>query len=126
MFNSISKSVLFDTPQSLIVWKSVFWLILALLLYLTLTPTPPKPISLSQIDKFYHLSAFAGFTFVFTIAYKQVRHVYIILLSSILGFSIEIAQYYIPNRGFSFADMAADFAGVLIGFWFANVIRANQ
>ena len=120
MFNSISKSVIFNHPQSIIVWKFIFWLILALLLYLTLTPTPPKPISLNQIDKLYHISAFAGFTFVFTVAFKEIKARYVLLLSSLLGVLIEVAQYYIPNRGFSIPDMIVDFFGVLIGFWVAR------
>jgi VanZ family protein len=125
MFNSISKSALFNHSQSILVWKLLFWFILALLLYLTLTPTPPKPISFNQIDKLYHFSAFAGFTFVFTIAFRQIKSGYILLLSIILGIVIEVIQHYIPNRGFSIADMIADLIGVLAGFWLARKIMPS-
>ena len=125
MFKVISKLPLFSYNRYLIAWKLLFWFILALLLYLTLTPTPPKPISFNQIDKLYHFSAFAGFTFVFTIAFRQIKSGYILLLSIILGIVIEVIQYYIPNRGFSIADMIADLIGVLAGFWLARKIMPS-
>lgn len=120
MLKSISKSPIIKGLQSNTMWKLLFWVIFTLLLYLTLTPSPPKPISLNQIDKLYHLCAFAGFTFIFKTAFKRVKPVIIFLLSASLGIMIEVLQYYIPNRGFSLADMLADIAGVCIGFYFAG------
>ncbi len=100
-------------------WKLLFWLILGSLLYLTLTPSPPEPIRLRNIDKLYHFIAFAGFSFVFKIAYKQFQNIFIIIASGILAILIEVIQYYIPGRGFSFADMLADASGIFVGVWVA-------
>ena len=108
-------------------WKAFFWLILAALLYLTLTPTPPKPIHIHNIDKLYHFCAFAGFSSVFLIAFRRFNFFIILTISVALGIGIEIAQIYIPGRGFSFWDMVADIAGALAGSLVAYaVIRKSS
>lgn len=105
--------------------KISFWFVLFLLVYLTLTPSPPKPISFTNIDKFYHFSAFAGLTFFFTAAYRKINKLTIIMISVLLGVLIEIIQNYVPNRGFSFADMLADTIGVLCGYWIAKKLISD-
>jgi len=96
-------------------WRLSFWIVVALLLYLTITPTPPKPIHIPQIDKLYHCIAFTGTTFLLLAAYQSVKQYWVIALMTSLGVIIEIIQYFVPGRGFSIADMVADFVGVLVG-----------
>lgn len=108
-------------------WQIGFWLVLASLLYLTLTASPPKPIDLLNIDKFYHFSAFAGFTFFFKLGYRKLPGYLILGIASLIGGAIEVAQLYIPNRGFSVADIAADIVGVAFGFWLSSwLLKINQ
>ncbi len=103
-------------------WKLLFWLILTLLLALTLTPQNIKLVNVSHIDKFYHFIAFAGFSFVFAVAYQKASIIFIISNSFALGILIEIAQSYIPNRGFSYADIAADLLGAIAGLIIARLL----
>ncbi|WP_444994299.1 VanZ family protein [Aliikangiella sp. IMCC44359] len=121
MLKSIFTS---ETYQSY--WKLLFWIILAALLYLTLTPKPPQPISFHNIDKLYHFAAFGGFTFVFGIAFSKISYWYILLVSILLGIAIEVVQIYVPNRGFSIADMLADFIGVIVGIIISRAIVKKQ
>ncbi|TQV77044.1 VanZ family protein [Aliikangiella marina] len=99
-----------------IFWRVSFWVVIALLLYLTIIPKPPQPINLPQIDKIYHCLAFAGTTFLMLAAYGKLKHLWIVIIATTLGIVIEIIQYFVPGRGFSIADMLADFIGVLLGF----------
>lgn len=105
-------------------WRISFWLVIGLLLFLTITPTPPQPINLPQIDKIYHCAAFAGTTFLMLAAYGRTNQIWSIYVATALGVLIEVIQYFVPGRGFSIADMLADFVGVLIGFgvfkWLTN------
>jgi|GEM_PF-646331 len=113
-----------NTPCS-IYWKCLLWLVLTILLLLTLIPSPPKPINIDNIDKAYHLIAFAGFTFIFMIAFNNIKTRYLILLSVSLGIIIEAIQYYVPNRSFSLADIIADSLGVFLGFISIGLLKNN-
>ncbi len=106
---------IFLNPRYQPYWKVLFWLVFATLLFLTLTPQPQQPIKLQNIDKLFHFIAFAGFTALLKIAFQRLKRITIISLSIALGVLIEVIQYFIPNRGFSFADMLADALGALIG-----------
>ncbi|MGX5173714.1 VanZ family protein [Aliikangiella sp. IMCC44653] len=108
-------------------WLAIFWIVLIALLYLTLTPSPVQTVSFKHIDKVFHFIAFAGFTFLLKVAFSKLSHNFVLSLSALLGIFIEIIQLYIPNRGFSYADMLADFLGSLFGLWFyLTLIKASQ
>ena len=100
----------------LVFWRIGFWFIVTLLLFLTIIPTPPTPIALPHIDKIYHFLAFTGTTFLMMTAYRKLNDFMVISAATSLGITIEIVQYFVPNRGFSYEDMAADFIGVIVGF----------
>lgn len=97
-----------------------------LLLTLTLSPKVVSPIQVSQIDKAYHFIAFSGFAFSLEMAYRKLGILKTVVFSSMVGILIEVIQYFIPNRGFSFGDMAADFAGVVFGVLVARVLLKNN
>lgn len=107
-------------------WRIVFVVVLFVLLYFTLIPQPPKPIELSNIDKVYHLIAFASFSFIFKLAFVDLTGKTIVISSTLLGIAIEFAQYFIPGRGFSIADMVADFTGVVIGLLIAEILTKQS
>ncbi|MEW4363955.1 VanZ family protein [Aliikangiella maris] len=107
-------------------WQILFWLVLITIAYLTLTPRPPNPISVQHIDKLYHFVTFFGFSLIFYIAFKKLGFYRILILSSLLGILIEFIQIYIPNRGFSIADMVADCIGALVGVFVAHRLISQQ
>ena len=107
------------SKENVIFWRIAFALFLITLLYLTLLPQPPKPIDVRNIDKLYHLVAFALMSFIFKVAFNKIESSSVVLFSSLLGVGIEVTQYFIPGRGFSVADMVADCVGVLIGLFIA-------
>ena len=103
------------SPRLTRLWQLGFWLSLGIILYLTLTPNPPDPIKLRDIDKLYHFIGFVGFTTLFTLAFPRLKLWLVIPLAALLGVAIELAQLYIPHRGFSGWDIVADWLGVLSG-----------
>ena len=117
---------LFTTPRYRLYWKISFWLVLALLLFLTLTPAPLTPLKIPHIDKVFHLLAFAGFSFVFCIAFRRINRWLIFSASCALGAIIELIQFYIPNRGASIGDFVADACGALIGLGIAIYITSKN
>ena len=107
-------------------WKVAFWLTFILLLYLTLSPKIASPIEMRNIDKLYHVIAFAGFTFIYAVAFSKTILFKIALNSIYLGITIELLQIIIPGRGFSFGDMIADFVGVIVGIYLISRFRLNS
>ena len=107
-------------------WRVSFWSFLLVLLYFTLTPVPPKPIGLNQIDKFYHFVSFAVLGFTFLMAYSGLAVKTVIYTSISIGVGIEVLQYFIPNRGFSIADMLADALGVIAGVWIGKWLLKSK
>lgn len=105
------------TNQQIIkLWQIAFWLTLLALLVLTLSPELPRTtLSFAYSDKLFHFLAFAAFAFIFIQAFRKVKIYQVMIISAIVGVAIEIAQYFIPNRGFSYWDMLADFLGALSG-----------
>ncbi|WP_196137771.1 VanZ family protein [Aliikangiella sp. G2MR2-5] len=96
-------------------WRPLFCGISIALLSLTLSPKVVSPVSLNNIDKIYHLVAFASFSGSFRLAFSSLKIFYLITLSCLFGVMIEIVQHFIPNRSFSLADILADVLGVLLG-----------
>jgi VanZ family protein len=107
------------------IWQIIFWLVFLTLLGLTLSPELPRSVvPIEHIDKLYHFIAFAGFAFIFCMAYPSVGFLWSIGLSSLLGLGIEIVQDYIPGRSFSWWDMLADCAGILMGCYLVKALRS--
>jgi VanZ family protein len=111
----MTKMILLVSRLPQLLWFVSFWLVFLVLLGLTLTPSPIQPLKISHIDKLYHFIAFAAFSFLFCRAYIQVIPIKSLVFCSFVGILIEVVQYYVPNRGFSYADMLADVAGCILG-----------
>ena len=94
-----------------LVWKFVFWANCALLLYLTLSPDVYHRPTFSNVDKVYHFIGFAAFAGFLTLAYPKLNSLKAIIIGASLGVAIEIAQHFIPHRGASIGDLAADMLG---------------
>lgn len=104
--------------------KSLFWLSVIAILIVSLMPgTASKTIA--DVDKLLHFFAFLFLSFLLWSAYKLPRpFLTSVFLLSAFGLTIELLQYFVPNRIFSLIDFAADIAGVLAGAvlykWFGS------
>ena len=94
-------------------WKLAAVLSLLLLFGLTLLPTAIKPINISNADKIFHFIAFAGVTYLLLYALPGVKKINLLVFMVTLGFAIELVQYNIPGRDFSWLDALADSLGVV-------------
>ena len=98
------------------VWLATGWLLVAAVIYLSLTPAPPD-VDLPQGDKFGHVLAYAVLMFWFIQIYIRMRsRVGIALALVAMGIALEFLQGYGGYRTFEVADMAADAAGVALGW----------
>jgi VanZ family protein len=91
-----------------------------------LSPTTPKvDIEFDYLDKLVHLSTFAILAFLLDSGWSTSPYS-IKKWGALLfyGIAIEIAQHYIPNRGFEWMDWVADGAGlVFYGFFILPLLR---
>jgi len=94
-------------------WQLVFWLNGLLLLYLTLMPSIDSGLSYPHADKLFHFIGFGAFALFCGLAFRQLNYLWVILIASSLGVIVEIAQSFLPHRGFSYADMLADLIGII-------------
>ena len=91
----------------------------------SLAPGGTLPISVNMEPHFKHLVAFAllGFLLVLALEANWRRAATVALALGMLGFLIEAAQLFIPDRSFLWIDVAAGFAGALGGAAFGLFAR---
>lgn len=95
--------------------KLFFYCALAGIEYLALTPQHIQIIE-SFWDKQNHFLAFFVLYILLTYAYTTVSVSKKVVLLILMGFQIEVMQYFIPGRFFSLLDIVADTIGIAIGF----------
>jgi VanZ family protein len=100
-------------------WLALGWFGVALTIYLSLTPDAPD-IGVEQGDKLGHLLAYGTLMLWFAqlSAHPRRRRATAGLLVA-LGVTLELAQGQTGWREFSYADMAANTAGVCLGWLLA-------
>lgn len=105
-------------PNHTTKWLIVFWVNTSLLLYLTLMPSVQHHVTYQNIDKVFHFIGFGAFAFFCVLAFPRLAGFWSVIISFSLGIGVEITQSFLPHRAFSYADMLADFAGIIaaIGF----------
>jgi VanZ family protein len=91
------------------------------------------PPSMALNDYVIHIIVFFGFSFLMDLATS--RHPFWLwkgLPLLMYGLSIEIMQYFSPDRTFSLLDLLADFLGILLFFilkisflWLGAIKKAN-
>ena len=70
---------------------------------------------LIHFDKVFHFMFFTGLAFYIPRHRRLFINIFVFLGLIIFGATIEIIQYFIPNRGASAHDFAADVLGVFFG-----------
>jgi VanZ family protein len=97
-------------------WLALGWLGVAAIVALSLMPNPPT-IDVESGDKLGHVLAYAGIMAWFAQVYETFgRRWLTAALLACLGVALEFAQGWIGFRTFSYADMAADGLGILVGW----------
>jgi hypothetical protein len=100
-------------------WAAIGWMVIILIGCLTPHDEIPDVLT-GWDDKFQHLAIFAGFGFLWREADFEV--VPVLIAGLIFGGLIEILQYVLPiNRSGDWLDLAADFAGTIVGVVLALV-----
>jgi VanZ family protein len=103
-------------------WLTFGWVLVAAIVYLSLAPVTID-IPAAHGDKYGHIAAYAAVTFWFMQIYDTVRpRVIVVLALAALGGGLEILQYFTGYRSMEAADMAADVAGIAVG-WIAGPPR---
>ncbi|NJB67417.1 VanZ family protein [Desulfobaculum xiamenense] len=95
--------------------------------WLSLTPNMPQPVDIKHIDLVEHLLAYTWLALLPMRAFRT-RQAAIVAAGSMvfLGAGIEIAQHFVPGRFTSWADMAANTAGVVLGVWIGERIKERE
>lgn len=100
-------------------WLALGYTLVALVVYLSLTSAPVKlEFSIPYEDKLFHALAYFSLMFWFAQLYHDTfqRRV-LALIFILLGFLMEILQSMDAIRTAEFADMAANVAGVMLGYF---------
>ncbi len=95
--------------------------VVGLVSVLSLTPNIAVPSSApNHADLLGHLLMFG--TLGFTLQYAWPRHGWLVLLAlTILLFGLEFTQHVVPGRTFSFADLAANTFGAVLGVLLSGI-----
>lgn len=92
----------------------VFFATLAVILYTGLR-NEPVPQTFEYQDLLHHLAAFAVLVCSARLAFAETHAFWTVLYCLLFALMIELTQGLLPLRTPSFADMAANVVGVLIG-----------
>jgi VanZ family protein len=96
-------------------WIAIGWLLVLAVVYLSLTPAPPT-IDVPAGDKIGHALAYGLLMWWFLQLYAAARRPLIAVALIALGVGLEFAQKLTETRSFEYLDMAADAAGVGLGW----------
>ncbi len=96
----------------------LFFITLLTIMYLATTTNTQLAVVQSMWDKANHFAAFFTLYILLSLAFKDLAIAYKISLLLGFGMLIEIVQYFIPGREFSFLDVVADSIGIFIGIMF--------
>ncbi|MDD5406649.1 MAG: VanZ family protein [Sulfurovaceae bacterium] len=66
-------------------------------------------------DKLNHFFAFMVLYILLSLAFRDLKTVYKVLLLFAFGLQIEIVQSFLPSREFSYLDISADIVGIMFG-----------
>jgi VanZ family protein len=102
------------------------WVFVAAIVWLSVTRSPPS-LGFAQSDKLGHALSYAGTMFWFAQLYARprTRLAYAAGLVA-MGIALEFVQRALGYRSFELLDMAADAAGVAIGWGAARLVTLGM
>lgn len=98
---------------------SIIWAVsVCFVIYFSLVPKVEFPVDFWNADKLYHLIAYCWLSILPMVGYSERNFALKASLSMILlGILLETAQFYIPGRTFSVADIIMNTLGVILGIY---------
>lgn len=100
-------------------WLLCGWTMVGVVILFSLIPSPPT-LDVSQGDKLQHLAGYAVLMVWFAQVYRRPdQRLYVAIGLAALGIALEVIQGMTTWRSYDVYDMAANTAGVLIGWLFA-------
>lgn len=97
--------------------KVLFYSSLLGILALSVIPDPDSLLDIARLsDKLNHFAAFLVLAMLIDLSHAEKRLIWKALFLGGYGLLIEAVQFFIPYRDFSFGDLVADLAGLLIYF----------
>ena len=99
--------------MKIMLFKISFFITFGVIEYLALTPQHIEVIE-GFWDKQNHFIAFFVLTILLSLAYSHLTAIKKFGLLVLMGFQIEIMQYFIPGRFFSLLDIVADSIGIVV------------
>jgi VanZ family protein len=107
-------------------WLIVGWFGVVVVIVMSLIPNPPDFVPIEQGDKIEHIVAYGSLMFWFAQVYGALRtRAIVAALLIALGIAIEYVQGWTGWRDFSYADMAADAVGAVLGWLIATPRTPN-
>jgi VanZ family protein len=121
------------TLQYPLLWNIIGCFAIGLVFYLSLHPHPSDIVSFPFVDKFEHLIVYCLLMGWFAQIYVSRRPQLILaILFCLMGVLLEILQGMGGHRYFEYTDMAANTAGVFLGWWLSRnwctgwLVRVDQ
>ena len=112
--------------QFRMLWLGMGWVLIGLVLYFSLTPSPPDVLDFVFADKLEHLVTYSMLMGWFSQLHQSTKHQVIWAVGfCLMGVSLEILQGIGGHRFFEYADMAANTAGVFLGWWLSRSLCAG-
>jgi VanZ family protein len=103
---------------------SLWFVSICIVTVYSLIPTMEFPVNFWNADKLYHCASYIWLAVLPMTGFAIRRTAMMAALSMIiLGVLLEIGQYYIPGRLFSFLDMTSNTFGVILGIILGNYLR---
>ena len=95
-----------------------------IVVFYSLFPRMEFPVDFWNADKLYHCAAYSWLAVLPMIGFA-IRPTALLAAFSmiILGVLLEIGQYYVPGRLFSFWDITSNTVGVFLGIILGNYVR---
>jgi VanZ family protein len=104
---------------------SIIWAVsVCSVIFLSLVPKVEFPVEFWNADKLYHFIAYCWLSILPIVGYSDRKFALKASLSMILlGILLETAQFYIPGRTFSVADIIMNTFGVIVGVFIGNRVE---
>ena len=103
--------------------RTLWFFSIILVVFLSLSPKMEIPLEFRESDKVAHFAAYLWLAILPFFAFQPPAALRRALVMVPLGIALEFLQILVPGRTFSFGDILANVAGVVLGIWMAGAVR---